>query len=34
MIEDKAEMNPQNLAKLEKESDAGRVVIGDDRPEG
>ena len=27
VIEDKAEMNPQNLAKLEKESGAGRVVI-------
>ena len=25
VIEDKAEMNPQNLAKLEKESGAGRV---------
>ena len=27
VIEDKAELNPQNLAKLEKESGAGRVVI-------
>ena len=27
VLEDKAELNPQNLAKLEKESGAGRVVI-------
>ena len=27
VIEDKAELNPQNLARLEKESGAGRVVI-------
>ena len=27
VIEDKSELNPQNLAKLEKEADAGRVVI-------
>ena len=27
VIEDKAELNPQNLLKLEKESGAGRVVI-------
>ena len=27
VLEDKAELNPQNLARLEKESDAGRVVI-------
>ena len=27
-LEDKAELNPQNLAKLAKEADAGRVVIG------
>ena len=26
-LEDKAELNPQNLAKLAKEADAGRVVI-------
>lgn len=26
-LEDKAELNPQNLAKLARESDAGRVVI-------
>jgi len=26
-MEDKAELNPQNLAKLAKEADAGRVVI-------
>ena len=27
VLEDKAELNPQNLARLEKESGAGRVVI-------
>ena len=27
VLEDKAELNPQNLLKLEKESGAGRVVI-------
>ena len=27
VLEDKSELNPQNLAKLGKEADAGRVVI-------